>query len=449
MVFGAAPRDNGVVASVGKFRHRTVLAVVIANMVGTGVFTSLGFQLLEIDSGFVLLLLWAVGGIVALSGALTYAELGAALPRSGGEYNFLTHIYHPAAGFVSGWVSATIGFAGPTALAAMTFAAYAASTLGINGNGLFQRGLAVSLVLLLAAAHASDYRTSSGTQISFTFIKVAVILLFCASVLLFGDTLSEVRFRPEAGDTATVFSGGFAIALIYVSYAYTGWNAATYLSGELEEPQKSLPRILAAGTGLVVLLYLALNYTFLIAAPIDAMRGEVEVGYIAATSAFGDRGGQLTGIVLAGLLISTVSAMLIAGPRVLQVIGEDFPAFRWLGRRNTNGIPAAAITFQAALAVAFILSGTFESVLVFAGFTLALNSFITVLGVFVLRWRQPDLPRPYRTFGYPVTPLIYLSLTAWTLAYVLVNRPIEGLFGLAVIASGLLTYALVYRRQAG
>ena len=123
MVFAAASRDNNAVASEGKFRHQAVTAVVIANMVGTGVFTSLGFQLLEIDSGFVLLLLWAVGGIVALCGALTYAELGAALPRSGGEYNFLTHIYHPAAGFVSGWVSATIGFAGPTALAAMTFAA--------------------------------------------------------------------------------------------------------------------------------------------------------------------------------------------------------------------------------------------------------------------------------------------------------------------------------------
>jgi APA family basic amino acid/polyamine antiporter len=441
MDFGATSRKNPAVAIANKFRHPAVFAVVVASMVGTGVFTSLGFQLLEIDSGFVLLLLWAVGGVVALCGALSYAELGAALPRSGGEYNFLTHIYHPAAGFVSGWVSATIGFAGPTALAAMTFAAYAASTLGVEENVVLQRGLAVGLVLLLAAAHARDHRTSSGTQLSFTAIKIAVILLFCASVLLFGDTLSVVRFRPEVSDSATVFSDSFAIALIYVSYAYTGWNAATYLSGELEEPQRSLPRILAIGTGLVMLLYLALNYTFLVAAPVDAMRGEVEVGYIAASSAFGDRGGQLAGIVLAGLLVSTVSAMLIAGPRVLQVIGEDFPAFRWLGRRNDDGIPATAIAFQAVLAVAFILSGTFESVLVFAGFTLALNSFVTVLGVFVLRWRQPGLPRPYRTFGYPVTPLVYLGLTAWTLAYVLVNRPVEGLFGLAVIASGLMAYA--------
>jgi len=417
-------------------------------MVGTGVFTSLGFQLLAIESGFVLLLLWAVGGVVALCGALTYAELGAALPRSGGEYNFLTHIYHPAAGFVSGWVSATIGFAGPTALAAMTFAAYAASTFGFGENTLLQRGLAAGLVVLLAAAHARDHQTSSGTQITFTIIKVAVIALFCGSVLLFGDTLTAVRFRPDATDTATIFSGGFAIALIYVSYAYTGWNAATYLSSELEDPQRHLPRILAGGTALVMLLYVALNYIFLIAAPVDAMRGELEVGYIAAESAFGELGGRLAGVVLAGLLISTVSAMLIAGPRVLQVIGEDFAAFGWLGRCNRQGIPAIAIAFQAVLAVTFILSGTFESVLVFAGFTLALNSFMTVLGVFVLRWRQPDLPRPYRTFGYPVTPLVYLGLTGWTLTYVLMSRPVEGLFGLGVIASGLILYAYVHGRRS-
>ena len=156
--------------------------------------------------------------------------------------------------------------------------------------------------------------------------------------------------------------------------------------------------------------------------------------------------GPLGGL-LAMLLVSTVSAMTLAGPRVLQVIGEDFPAFRWLGKRNANDIPATAIGFQALLAVLFILSGSFESVLVFAGFTLALNSFVTVLGVFVLRWRQPDLPRPYRTFAYPITPLIYLALTGWTLIFVLMSKATEGLFGLGVIATGLLVYALVERRQ--
>jgi len=149
--------------------------------------------------------------------------------------------------------------------------------------------------------------------------------------------------------------------------------------------------------------------------------------------------------VLAMLLISTVSAMMMAGPRVLQVVGEDFHALRFFARTNRDGIPSTAIYTQTALSVIFILTASFESILVFAGFTLALNSFVTVLSVFVLRWRQPQLPRPYRTFAYPLTPLLYLALTGWTLAFVLVNKPVEGLFGLGVIASGLIFYLVSAR----
>ena len=431
-----------------RFRFPAVTAVIVANMVGTGVFTSLGFQLLEIRSGFVLLLLWAVGGLIALCGAMTYAELGAAMPRSGGEYNFLTRIYHPAAGFVSGWISATVGFAAPMALAAMTFAAYTASAAGYASPWV-EKALASALVIALTLVHARDRRTSGATQLVFTLIKVAVIVVFCFAAVAFATALQPVTFAPAAGDGGLVFSGAFAIALIYVSYAYTGWNAATYLSGELEQPQRSLPGILATGTLVVAAMYLALNYVFLAVAPMDAMAGQIEIGYIAAESAFGELGGRLTGFVLALLLISTVSAMTLAGPRVLQVIGEDFRAMSRLGSTNRHGVPAVAIFFQSALALLFILSSGFESILVFAGFTLALNSFATVLGVFVLRWRQPDLPRPYRTFAYPVTPLVYLALTGWTLAYVLIEKPAEGVFGLGLIAAGLIVYVLTHRVQPG
>ena len=423
-----------------KFRPITVVAVVIANMVGTGVFTSLGFQLLEIHSGFALLALWAVGGLAALCGAMTYAELGAALPRSGGEYNFLSRIIHPAAGFVSGWVSATIGFAGPCALAAMTFAAYATSVFDAGSSPWLRPALAAGLVIALGLAHASNHRTSGGTQLVFTVLKVVVIVVFCATALAFAGEPQPISFLPVADDARELFSAEFAVALIYVSYAYTGWNAATYLSSELEDPQRTLPIVLFSGTLVVMLLYIALNYVFLSVAPADAMRGEVEVGYIAARSAFGEMGGRLTGLILAALLISTVSAMTLAGPRVLQVVGEDFHALRFFARTNRDGIPSTAIYTQTALSVIFILTASFESILVFAGFTLALNSFVTVLSVFVLRWRQPLLPRPYRTFAYPLTPLVYLALTGWTLTFVLVNKPVEGVFGLGVIASGLVFY---------
>jgi len=432
-----------------KFRFPTVTAVVIANMVGTGVFTSLGFQLLEIQSGFVILMLWAVGGLIAVCGAMTYAELGAAMPRSGGEYNFLARIYHPAAGFVSGWTSATIGFAGPTALAAITFAAYATSILPEESPEWFEKLLAAGLVIVSAVIHGGSRRNSGGIQVIFTVLKVGVILLFCLAVILTIDTPQPVRFLPSAGDGTLLTSGAFAVSLIYVSYAYTGWNAATYLSSELENPQQTLPVILLTGTLVVTFLYVALNFVFMYAAPIDALQGDLVVGYIAAQSAFGDLGARFTGFILALLLVSTVSAMTIAGPRVLQVIGEDFTALRGLARKNKDGIPTNAIYVQSALALLFVLSSTFESILVFAGFTLALNSFATVLGVFVLRANQPDLPRPYRTFLYPLPPIIYLALTGWTLWFVLMNRPVEGLFGLGIIGSGLLVYFLSRSNNAG
>jgi len=432
-----------------KFKHTTVIAIVIANMIGTGVFTSLGFQLAELRSGFVLLMLWVIGGLVAVCGAMTYAELGAALPRSGGEYNFLTRIYHPAAGFVSGWVSATIGFAAPTALAAITFAVYATSVLPGDQDPWLRKILACTLVIVMMAIHSGRRRNSGGLQVIFTVLKIAVIVVFCTTALYAVDIAQPVQFLPSVGDRALMTSGAFAVSLIYVSYAYTGWNAATYLSSELENPQRTLPWILITGTFVVTVLYIALNYVFLKVASMDSMTDQVEVGFIAAKAAFGELGGRFTGMIMAMLLISTVSAMTIAGPRVLHVIGEDFRGLRFLAKTNADGIPSTAIYVQSILTLVFILTSSFESILVFAGFTLALNSLVTVSGIFVLRYRQPDLPRPYRTFAYPIPPLIYLALTGWTLYFVLMNRPTEGLYGLGIIGVGLVFYFISAGRGGG
>ena len=423
-----------------KFRYTTVTAVVVANMVGTGVFTSLGFQLVDLRSGFTLLMLWGVGGIAALCGAMTYAELGAAMPRSGGEYNFLTRIYHPAAGFVSGWVSATIGFAGPVALASLTFSAYALSIFPGAQGDVNQQLLASGLVIGLTFLHATNRDNSGNVQIVFTILKILIIIFFCVGALAFVDKPQLISFAPGTDDLALLGSGEFAVALIYVSYAYTGWNAATYLSSELDNAQRNLPLILISGTLIVMALYIALNFVFLYTTPIQAMEGQLEVGFIAAEAAFGPTGGRFMGLILALLLISTVSAMTLAGPRVIQVIGEDFRALSIVGKTNKSGVPANAIFLQSTIALLFIFSSTFDSILVFSGFTLALNSFATVLGIFILRWRQPDLPRPYRTFLYPVPPLVYLALTGWTLWFVLMNRPLEGLFGLGIIGTGLVAY---------
>ncbi len=414
----------------------TAIAIVVANMIGTGVFTSLGFQLMDIQSTFVLLMLWLVGGVTALCGALTYAELGSSLPRSGGEYNFLSQVYHPMAGFVSGWISATVGFAAPTALAAMTFGAYLEASLG---DVLSAKLMAAILVLVLTGIHIFSHAASGGFQTLFTLLKVLLILVFVVAV---GWSVSEpqsVSLLPGPGDAELLLSSAFAVSLIYVNYAYTGWNAATYIINEVDEPQRNMPVILLAGTAVVMVLYLLLNYTFLHAAPQEQMAGKIEIGVIVAQSAFGETGAMVMGIMLATLLVSTVSAMVIAGPRVLQVIGEDFRLFRVMARKSREQIPVIAILVQSGLTLFFIMTSTFESVLVFSGFVMGVNTFFAVAGVFILR-RRSDVKAAYRTFGYPVTPLIYLILMAWTLTFILINRPQEGWAGLGIITAGVLLY---------
>ena len=408
----------------------------VANMVGTGVFTSLGFQLLGIQSFFVLMMLWFVGGLTALCGALTYAELGANLPRSGGEYNFLTRLYHPCAGFISGWVSATVGFAAPVALAAMTFGAYLSAVF----PNISPTGSAMALVVLLTAVHCLSRQTSSSVQQAFTALKVLLILLFCAVIFIWGDTFQAADFSPQPGDEKLIFGGAFAVALIYVNYAYTGWNSATYVTSELDNPQRSLPIVLLVGTCIVMALYLMLNFTFLSAAPISILEGKLEVGVIVADHALGANGGKAMGAILALLLISTVSAMTMAGPRVLQAIGEDFRLFSKLADLNRHGVPMIAIIFQGALALVFIVSATFESVLIFSSFVLGVNTLFSVIGVFVLRWKKMNIKGAYKTLAYPFAPLVYLSVTLWTLIYVLISRPIEGWIGVAMIAAGAVLY---------
>lgn len=417
-------------------------------MIGTGVFTSLGYQLMDIQSTFVLMMLWLVGGVTALCGALTYAELGARLPRSGGEYNFLTKIYHPSAGFISGWISATVGFAAPTALAAMTFGAYLEASIGQISSTL----LAALLVVFLTFVHAFSRMASGGFQTLFTVLKVILILIFVVLVVVAVDSPQAVRLTPAPGDGLLLTSSAFAVSLIYVNYAFTGWNVATYITNEVDEPGKNMPFILFSGTALVLVLYLMLNYVFLYAAPMSAMEGKIEIGVIVAQYAFGETGGMVMGVLLATLLISTVSAMIIAGPRVLMVIGEDFRLFRLLSIRNGQGIPMLAIFVQSGITLFFILTSTFEEVLVMSGFVMGLNTFFAVLGVFILRLRDDDSsdapePKGYRTWGYPVTPLIFLSLMSWTLIYILLNRPQEGVAGLAIVAVGGVLYWVSERKN--
>ena len=426
-----------------KISFITGTAIVIANMVGTGVFTSLGFQVMGIQSGFALLMLWLVGGLIALCGAVSYGELASAMPRSGGEYHYLSRIYHPALGFLSGWVSATVGFAAPTALAALALGQYAKSLW----PALQPSWLSVAVVLALTVVHGTSTRAGSRVQVIITALKVVVLVVFIGAGMVVGEG-QPLGFAPDVAGWQALLSPAFAVSLVFVSYAYSGWNAAVYLTGEIENPRRNLSRILLTGTAIVLLLYVGLNYVFLRSTPLAGLKGQVEVGFVAATSLFGPLGGRLMGGVIAALLVSTISSMIFAGPRIVQTMGEDLPALRFLAPKSRAGVPVRALILQTVITLAFILKPSFQGVLVYAGFVLNLFTFLTVLGLFVLRFRQPALLRPYKAWGYPFTPLIFLGLSGWTLYFIVRDKPWESLYGLATLALGMVVYFLTMRKTA-
>ncbi|MBE9040808.1 amino acid permease [Oscillatoriales cyanobacterium LEGE 11467] len=425
--------------SIGLF---TAICLVVANMVGTGVFTSLGFQAIDIQSGFSLLMLWIVGGVFALCGALSYGELGAAMPRSGGEYHYLTEIYHPAIGFLSGWVSVTVGFAAPIALAAMALGTYAASVV----PGLPPLAIAIVVVIGVSLIHTRDLKFGSSFQDIATVGKVSLILILIVCGFVLAQP-QDINFLPSVGDYRSIFSSPFAISLVYVTYSYSGWNAAIYLASEVKEPEKNVPRALFIGTAAVMVLYVLINFIFLYTTPIDRLAGQLEVGYIAAESIFGTSGAKIMGMLISFGLISSISSMVLAGPRVTQVIGEDMPVFQILAKKNRNGVPYYAILLQLSIVLILLITSTFEAVLTYLSFTLTLSSFLTVLGVFIYRFGHPEVPRPYKTWGYPIVPIVFLAISLWILVFIFKDKTMESLAGLGTLALGLPVYFLAVKKK--
>ncbi len=419
------------------------IAIVVADMVGVGVFTSLGFQVKDIPSGFSILLLWTVGGVVALCGVFSYGELGAMFPRSSGEYNFLGRAFHPAFGFVAGWVSATVGFSAPVALAAMAFGEYGKAVI----PSVDPLVLAIGVVWLVSLVQLSGLRHSSTFQLIATILKVLLIVAFLVSGFLIAAP-QPLSFAPSSSDFAHILSAPFAISLVFVMYSFSGWNAATYIIGEMRQPERNVPRAMLAGTLIVLLLYVALNAVFLHTAPIDKLAGQLDVARVSGSYIFGEVGGRIVGAMICFGLISSISAMMWIGPRVMMTMGEDIPVLRPFARRSGSGAPAYAILFQLTVASLMLFTRSFEAVLDFIQFALLFCSFFTVLGVIKLRITHPELPRPYRAWGYPVTPVVFLLVTGFMMYYLLTERPLQSVLGIAIMISGLLIYAVFRKRAA-
>jgi APA family basic amino acid/polyamine antiporter len=420
----------------------TACSIVIANIIGTGIFTSLGLQLNDIQSGFALLMLWVVGGIAALCGALCYGELAAALPRSGGEYHFLSKIYHPALGFMAGFVSATVGFAAPIALAAMAFGQYF--------NGVFSIGSPVLLsfvvVWIVTVFHLGNLQVGSAFQNVSTLVK---LLLICALIGagFFVPSRQPISFFPAPVGDASILSGAFAVALVYVMYSYSGWNASAYISSEIKRPEKNVPRSLVAGTGVVIVIYVLLNGVFLATTPAEELKGQLEVALIAGKHIFGESGGRFAGAVVCLGLVAAISSMTWIGPRVTMSMGEDHWLLRLLGRKNENGIPTNAILVQLFIVNLLLLTQSFQDVVRYTQFSLLLCSLLAVLGVIVLRFTRPEIARPYRVWLYPIPPVVFSIITIWMMFYLLRSHTAESLAGLATALLGLLLYFCARKRH--
>ncbi|MEQ8703290.1 MAG: amino acid permease [Phaeodactylibacter sp.] len=406
-------------------------AIVVANMIGTGVFTSLGLQVGKIGSIWSILLLWVLGGFIALMGAFSYAELGTRLPKSGGEYNFLYHIYHPFMGYLAGWVSLTVGFAASVALAAMAMGKYAQDFLPVSPNVL-----AVGVIVLISLAHSFSIRQSSNFQNGATAVKLLLMLFFIVACFVIpapeGTALKSATFELEIGTSA------FMIGLVYVTYSFSGWNAAAYIVEEIRTPSVNLPKALILGTLTVSLLYVLLQAGFLYQASVQQLNNEIEVGKIVAHILFGPTGGRLMSLFVSLFLISSISASIWVGPRVVRAMADDFSIWHFLAKDNASGVPVRAVWMQAGISLFMVLTSPFDRVFLYSGFVLQLFTTLSVAGLLILRWREGKAG--YSSPGYPWVQIVFLAISIWIIAVLIYDKPRESLMGAANLLVGAISY---------
>jgi APA family basic amino acid/polyamine antiporter len=430
--------------------------VVLASMVGVGVLTTSGYTVALVGSNQLMLGLWVVGGVIAVSGALTLAELSSTLPHTGGDYVYLYEAYGPLAAFLSGWVSFLIGFSGPSAASAFASAKYLLIPVGMEGDTavLAQRSLATVAVLVFTLIHVSGRKRTARVQGVITALKMALLVLFILAGLAAGWPHSANLQDPKTVDADLAVTMLFS--LVYIYYAYTGWNGASYLAGEIRDAQRILPRAILLGTGLVTLLYLAMNLVYAFALSADQVQAIVRapentqgldavapIAEIAAQRLFGPRWSNPLSVAIGLMLFSTLSAYLLLGPRVLYAMAQagQFPS---LAARLTRGAgtPGSATVFQVGITLFLLWTGSFESIVVYASVGLSIFSILSMSSIFILRWRRPELPRPFRTPGYPVTPAVYLLLTSMLTAAAFALRPRVSAAALVSILIGVPVYYL-------
>lgn len=438
-----------------KLRLFPATNIVVANMIGAGIFTTSGLLMEELNNPLLMLSLWIAGGVIALCGALSYGELGAAMPEAGGEYYFLSKLYHPLLGFLSGWVSFIVGFSAPIAASAMGFSEYLCralpaipgwlDTAGLLTPAATRKFLSVSVIIIFTYIHYNGLKTGTAIQNVLTFMKIGLILL-----LIFAG------FASGNGNTGNFISGesispGFAgwktagLSLMWIMFAYSGWNASTYIGSEIASPSRILPRSLMIGTGSVIMLYLGLNALFIYAISPDEMKGVISVGGLAMGNLFGKPAEILVSILISFALFSSLSAFIIIGPRVYYSMAKDGLFFRFAAKVHPrHKVPSNSILLQCLIAVILALSGTFDQVLTYMGFALGIFPILAVTGIFSLRRKKLS---GLKIKGYPFTQILYIVTGASILVLSFLERPAESLIALATALTGIPVYYLFKRRN--
>ncbi len=432
---------------------------VVSDMVGSGIFFTTGFVAFSIGSSSGILLAWFVGGVLALLGALSYAELAAAFPRAGGEYNYLSEAYSPLFGFLSGWTSWIIGFSAPIAISSLGFAAYASSIVSadfanrsfldipfvtFNGSSLIAVSVIVLLVLLQILRAGSDRRT----QQALTVVKVVALVGLIAAAFFSGRGDFGLLASALPDDQTTVVA--FMAGLVPIMFSYSGWNASSYIAGEIENPARNLPLSLITGTLFVTVLYMAINLVFLHALPITEIKGAGAIGEKALRHLLGEGASTLVSAVIAVSIVGAVYTMLFIAPRVLFAMSRDGVFFPFAGRVDpSTGVPTGSILTIAGFAVVMVLLGDLRSLLEFAGFVLVSFNFLAVFSVFVLRWRRPQMERPYRVPFFPLPPAIFCAFAVYLMYASFVFRWKSTVAGIVVVLLGVPGYFLFKRVARG
>lgn len=431
-------------------------ALVVSNMVGTGIFATTGFLAGDLGTPFLVLLSWVIGAGCALLGAICYSELAINFPTSGGEYIYLSRAYGKTWGFLTGWVSLLAGFSAPIAAAALACASYVVFLVPgwrepPSPGMAFQFGpeqlIACALVALFSLFNFFGIGRIAVLQNALTAFKIALLLAFVFGGLLLGRGDWHNFSQAAVRWTATSVWRQFAVSLFWIYVAYSGWNAAVYVAEEIEDPRRTLSRTLALGTGIVAILYLALNTVFIYATPLKSMKGIVAVGALAASHLFGSHIAGAFSALMACALLSTVNAMTIAGPRVYYAMARDNQFFSFAASVHPRWhTPVNSIVVQAICTVVLIFT-PFPQLVVYIGFTLNLFAVMSVASLFLFR-RRPGWQRLRRvSFAYPLIPCLFVIVGVWMIIEGVMQKPFISMFAMLTLAIGGLLYKLRGDRQ--